>query len=97
VTAHVDTPPVPNPRQDRIGLLVVRAFVEEGKRRTLLVRVLEVNPPGPDRVLSVTGSSRTASRVVGRWLDSLRVEVASDDVPHDGAEGAVGDAAVTHE
>lgn len=60
-------------QHDRVGLLVVRAFVDEGSRRRLVVRLLEVSPPGPDRVLGVTASSRTAARIVGRWLDSLNV------------------------
>ncbi len=70
---------MPNQRQDHTCVLVVRAFVEGGSRRTLLVRVLEVNTSGPDRILAVTGSSRTASRAVRRWLELLVADARPDD------------------
>jgi hypothetical protein len=65
---------VPNQRQDRIGILVVRAFVEEGRRRTILIRLLEVDPPGPDRVIGTASSPKATARLVERWLESLRVD-----------------------
>jgi hypothetical protein len=61
-----------------MGLLVIRASVEDSTRRTLLVQLLEVSPEGPDRVIGVVNSSSAASRLVGRWLDSLETGVKSD-------------------
>jgi hypothetical protein len=69
---------VPNQRRDRIGLLVVRAIVEENPRRRLLVRLLEVNLPGPDRLVGVADSSETAARLFGSWLDSLHADLPAD-------------------
>jgi len=60
---------VPKPNKDRIGLLIVRAFVEETPGRRVLVELLEVN--APDRVLGIVDSSHAAARLVGEWLDSL--------------------------
>lgn len=65
---------MPNQRQDRLGLLVVRAFVELGRRRTILVRLLEVNPRGPDQVIGTADSSGAAARLLEQWLDSLLVD-----------------------
>lgn len=52
-----------------MGVLVVRAFVEEAPARRVLVELLEVNVP--DRVLGIVDSSPAAARLVGEWLDSL--------------------------
>jgi hypothetical protein len=62
---------VPKQHEDRIGLLVLRAFVERGRHRRLLVKVIEVNPSPPDRVLGIVDSSASAALLVGEWLDSL--------------------------
>jgi hypothetical protein len=58
-------------QEDRVGVLVVRAFIEEGGSGPILVKLLEVNSPGPDRVIGIVDSSATASRLVADWLDSL--------------------------
>jgi hypothetical protein len=79
---------VPKQRQDRIGLLVVRAFVEEGRKRTILIRLLEVDPPGPDRVIGTAISPKAAARLVERWLDSLRVGSSGAGDTQRGAAGA---------
>jgi hypothetical protein len=60
-------------------LLVIRAFVEEGQRRRLLVKLLEVNPPSSDQVIGIVDSSAAASRLVGEWLDSLETDATSAD------------------
>jgi hypothetical protein len=69
---------VPNQRRDRIGLLVVRAIVESRPPRRLLVRLLEVNLPGPDRVVGVADSSETASHLLSLWLDALHADSPTD-------------------
>jgi hypothetical protein len=74
-------------RKDRIGLLVIRAFVEEDRRRRLLVELLEVNPPSADRVIGIVDSSAAASRLVGAWLDSLEINAAAGIAPPPSVEG----------
>jgi hypothetical protein len=64
-------------QEDRIGLLVIRAFIEDGPRRRLLVKLLEVNSPGPDRIIGIVDSSAAASRLVGDWLISLERDTTS--------------------
>jgi hypothetical protein len=59
-------------REDRIGVLVIRASVEGGHRRHLLVQLLQVNPSSRDRVIGIVASSAAASQLVGEWLDSLQ-------------------------
>jgi hypothetical protein len=78
---------VPEQRQDRIGLLVIRASVEDGPRPTLLVQLLEVNPVNPDRVIGIVNSSSAASRLVGQWLDALKTGGKADDRAPRSADG----------
>jgi hypothetical protein len=61
-------------QEDRIGLLVIRAFIEDSRRRRLLVKLLEVNPPGPDRVIGIVDSAAAASRLVNDWLNALETD-----------------------
>jgi hypothetical protein len=77
---------VPKPRQDRIGVLIIRAFVEEGPRRALLVQLLEVNPASPDRVIGIVNSSSAACRLVGQWLDALDERKANGSAPQQSAD-----------
>jgi hypothetical protein len=70
-----------------MGLLVIRASVEEGPRRTLLVQVLEVTPTSPDRIIGIVSSSAAASRLVGQWLDALAAEEKADRTPQRSADG----------
>jgi hypothetical protein len=58
-------------QEDRIGLLVIRAFIEDGR---LLVKLLEVNSPGPDRIIGIVDTSAAASRLVADWLISLETD-----------------------
>lgn len=57
-------------RAYRSASLVVRAFVD-GPQARVLVRLLEVDPSGEDRLVGVTLSKTVAARMVGQWLDSL--------------------------
>jgi hypothetical protein len=81
---------VPKQHEDQIGSLVLRVSVERGRHRRLLVRVIEVNPAPPDRVLGIVDSSASASLLVGEWLDSLgintRVPGSGSYHPIDGDE-----------
>ena len=61
---------MPKQRADRSASLVVRAFVDESHSR-LIVRVVEVDAAGEDRLVGATVSSADALRIVGGWLDSL--------------------------
>jgi hypothetical protein len=67
-------------REDRIGLLVVRAYVETDTPSRLLVELLQVNSRSPDRVIGMVDSSSAASLLVRQWLDSLEVEAPPDGV-----------------
>lgn len=68
-------------------MLVIRAFVEEGPRRALVVQLLEVNPASPDRVIGIVNSSSAASRLVGQWLDALETEgKANGSAPQQSAD-----------
>jgi hypothetical protein len=67
----MDTRLVAMQRQEQMGVLVVRAFVEPGPGRRLLVQLIEVCAPGPDRVIGTVDSADAASRLVGDWLGSL--------------------------
>jgi hypothetical protein len=58
-------------RQEQMGVLVVRASIEPGPGRRLLVQFLEVGAPGPDRVIGTVDSADAAARLVTDWLDSL--------------------------
>ena len=62
---------VTNQRSDRMGVLVVRAYVEPGPGQRLLVRLIEVNGPYTERVISTVDSASAASVLVKEWLDSL--------------------------
>jgi hypothetical protein len=74
--------------EDRTGLLVVRAFIEHGKGPRLLVKLLEVNPAGPDQIVGIVDSSAAASRLVHDWLNSLKIHIpAAGNVPHPPVEG----------
>lgn len=68
-------------------MLIVRAFVEESRRPRLLVQLLEVNLPGPDRVIGIVESSSAACRLVGQWLGSLEADPADSGAPGQSAEG----------
>ena len=61
--------------EDRIGLLVIRAFVEDDRRHRLLVEILEVNPPPSlDRIIGIAGSASAASLLIREWLDALQTD-----------------------
>jgi len=62
---------VPQQRENTVGVLVIRASVEEHDGQQLLVQVVEVSLPLPDRMLGVVGSSQAAAAIVGEWLDAL--------------------------
>ena len=59
-------------RWDRMGVLVVRAFVEPGPGRRLLVRLVEVSLPDTECVIGTVDSASAASLLVKAWLDSLK-------------------------
>ncbi len=59
---------MPTQHEDRLGLLVLRASVEQPEKR-LVVQVLEVDPAHSDRVLGVVHSASEAARLVQDWLD----------------------------
>jgi hypothetical protein len=85
---------VPKSLQDRIGVLVVRATVDERPMRTLVVQLLEVNAHKPDRVVGIVDSSSAASRLVGQWLDRLAAGVTTDDMARQQPADGSGDADV---
>jgi hypothetical protein len=70
---------VPKQRQDRIGVLVVRAFVTDVPHRRLLVRILEVDPPGPDRVVGTVDTASAAAELLARWIQTLQADDPADD------------------
>jgi hypothetical protein len=55
-------------------LLVIRAFIEDTRHRRLLVKLIEVNPPGPDRIIGIVDSAAAASRLVTDWLNALETD-----------------------
>ena len=60
-------------------MLVVRAFVTDFPDRRLLIRLLEVNPPGPDRVVGTVDTSGAAVELLAKWLDALQADHSADD------------------
>lgn len=62
---------MPQSRENPIGVLVIRASVEDRDARRLLVHLVEVNPPLPDRRIGLVSSAPAAVTLVGEWLDSL--------------------------
>jgi hypothetical protein len=70
---------VPKQRQDRIRVLVVRAFVTDVPDRRLLVRILEVDPPGPDRVVGTVDTAGAAAELLARWIQALQADDPADD------------------
>jgi hypothetical protein len=71
---------VPHQRNDRIGSLVIRAFVADGTDPKLLIRILDVHPTGPDRVIGTVDSVATAVDLVATWLAALLEPLPADDV-----------------
>jgi hypothetical protein len=61
-------------QDERVGVLVIRVFVENGPERRLLVRLLEVSQSGDDRVIGIVATSAAAMRLVNKWMDSLEIE-----------------------
>jgi hypothetical protein len=53
-------------------VLVVRAFIEPGPGRRLLVRLVEVSLPNTECVIGTVDSASAASLLVKAWLDSLK-------------------------
>lgn len=79
---------MPKQRQDRIGLLVVRASVERGLG--LVVQLLDVDPPRPDRVVGLADSPETACRLLSEWLEALVAASAEGDAAReDGGDARV--------
>jgi hypothetical protein len=64
-----------------MGLLVIRASVEQDRERRLVVQVIEVNSKRPDRVIGAVSTSKAAARLVAEWLDSLEAPRRRGD-PH---------------
>jgi hypothetical protein len=62
---------VPQQRENPVGVLVIRASVEDLDELRLLVHIVEVNPPLPDRKVGIVSSAQAAVALVGEWLDSL--------------------------
>jgi len=79
---------MPQQSEDRIGVLVVRASVEHG--HGLVVQLLDVDPPRPDRVIGIAESTATACHLLNAWLETL---VATSEqrraTPDTGGDGAV--------
>jgi hypothetical protein len=73
---------MPTKRQDGIGLLIIRAYVADAPPPTVLVRVLEVGPRNPDRVIGTATTPSEAGEIVTRWLDGL---LSTRDEPVTGA------------
>jgi hypothetical protein len=68
---------VPQQNRDRIGVLVVRASVEQG--HGLVVQLLDVEPARPERVIGIADDPATACRLLKAWLETL-VATSEDDL-----------------
>ena len=60
-------------------MLVVRAFVTDVPHRRLLIRILEVDPPGPDRVVGTVDTPDAAVELLAGWLAALQAGNPADD------------------
>lgn len=58
-------------RPDPVGVLVIRASVEDHDGPRLVVHLLEVNLPLPDRTVGTVTSASATLALVAEWLDSL--------------------------
>ena len=61
-----------DPPRDRAGLLVVRAWHEDGAEKSLRARITEIGDlESPEEVIRYAGSREELHAVLDRWLDRL--------------------------
>jgi hypothetical protein len=86
---------VPQQRDAAVGVLVIRASVEEHDGPHLLVQVIEVSLPLPDRRVGIVGSSQAAAVLVRDWLDALVAHRSNNPSGSTRTRRSAGDADVT--
>lgn len=60
-------------------MLVVRAFVTNTPIRRIVVRLLEVDPPGPDRVVGTVDTPEAAVELIAKWIEALQTDDPADN------------------